>query len=101
MFDARLGAEPGDILFKDRFKEVEVALSFRTAECYRCGFTGIYKYRVLQVRRCPEVQCGEGDEVRSDHQEIWKTVPRFAEIPQTVKCKRCREVMGFHTACIF
>ncbi len=102
MFDFRLfPAEPGDILHKDRFRQVEAAIVFRRGECYRCGFVGFYKLQVHQVRRNPEILTAEGEEVRQDHIEIWKTIPRFAEIPQTVKCKRCREVLGFSTSCIF
>ena len=102
VFDARdLDVESGDLLYKDRFKQVEAAVSFRKAECYRCGFVGFYRYHVRQLRRNAEILCGPEEWVREDHRAIWESIPRFAEIPQTVRCRRCREVMGFYTACLF
>ena len=102
MFDDRLiKGEPGDILFEDRFREVELGLAFRRAVCYRCGFIGIYRYQVQQIRRNAEIAIEADEETRADHEEIWKGVPRYAEIPQTVKCKRCQEVIGICTSCIF
>ena len=62
--------------------------------CYRCDLASFYKCTVQQVRRNPELLAGGGEEIRADHVEMWKTVPRFAEIPETIKCKRCKEVLG-------
>lgn len=93
--------EPGTALFEDRFRRVETAVAFRRITCYRCDLTAIYKYKVRQVRRKPEIELHTGDEIRPDHRWIWQSIPRFAEIPETVKCKRCREVLGIHTQCIF
>ena len=102
VFDPSLfQTEPGDILFQDRYREVEVGLSFRQAECYQCGFVGFYRFQTLQVRRHDEILPSESETVRPDHLELWKAIPRYAEIPQTVKCKDCGEVMGFYTSCIF
>ncbi|HSR70249.1 MAG TPA: hypothetical protein VLU25_20135 [Acidobacteriota bacterium] len=97
MFDERLyQAETGDLLSKNRFSQVEMAVAFRKAVCYRCGHAALYKYKVKHLRRNPEILCGEGEEVRPDHEEMWRAIPRFCEIPQTVKCKKCGEVMGFY-----
>ncbi|MBI4447308.1 MAG: hypothetical protein HY645_15555 [Acidobacteria bacterium] len=90
-----------EILYEDRFVSVEQGIGFRKLTCYRCGYVGLYRYRVSQIRRRPEIHVEEGDEIRPDHVEIWKTVPRFAEVPETVKCKRCREVLGVYGFCIF
>lgn len=96
MFDHRgFDAETGDLLSKNRFSQVEMAVAFRKSACYRCGHEAFYEYQVKHLRRNPEILCGEGQEIRADHREIWRTIPRFCEIPQTVKCKACGEVMGF------
>lgn len=102
VFDpALLQSQPGDVLHQDRFREVEVAVCFRKAECYHCGFVGFYKFQALQVRRNQEILSSDEEGVRPDHLDLWEAVPRFAEIPQTVKCKRCQEVMGFYTFCLY
>ncbi len=102
VFDPALfQAEPGDLLFQDRYREVEVGLSFRKAECYGCGFIGFYKFQSLHVRRNEEILSSGSEAIRPDHMDLWKSIPRYAEIPQTVKCRRCGEVMGFYTSCIF
>lgn len=93
--------EPGEVLYSDRFRSIEVAVTFRKIKCYQCDFEAIYKYRVQQVRRHAEIQVQDGEEVRPDHIEIWKTIPRFAEIPETVKCKRCKEVLGVYPLCVY
>ena len=69
--------------------------------CYNCEFSGIYKFNVQQIRRRPEIQLENEEEIRSDHLEIWETIPRFAEIPETVKCKNCREVLTVEVTCIY
>ena len=92
---------PGEILFQDRFRTVELAIAFKNIPCYSCGFAALYKYQVQQVRRAPELVADEEEEVRPDHVEIWKTIPRFAEIPETTRCKRCKEILGLYTFCIY
>ena len=92
---------PSQILTEDRFREVELAISFKRLACPRCHFEGIYKYWVQQVRRRPEIQIGEGEEVRDDHLELWRSIPRFAEIPETVKCKRCKEKLDVDVLCLY
>lgn len=93
--------QPGEILFKDRFRTVERAITFKRITCYQCDFSAVYKYRVQQVRRTAELLADENEEVRPDHVEIWQTVPRFAEIPETLRCKRCNEILGLYTFCIY
>ncbi len=102
VFDRMLFSQkPGEILSTDRFRQVELAVAFKKIVCHRCHFVGFYKYQVLQVRRNPEILSKEGEEIRPDHFEIWKTIPRFAEIPETIKCKGCWEVLGVDTYCIY
>ena len=91
----------GQVVSQDRFRTVELAIAFKKITCYRCGLVSVYKYTVQQVRRKPELLPVEGEEIRSDHLEMWKAVPRFAEIPETIKCKRCKEVVGLYTFCIY
>lgn len=90
-----------DPMYEDRFCQVELAVAFRKILCYECDFEAIYKYQVLQIRRRSEIQIGEEEEIRPDHVELWKTIPRFAEVPQTLKCKRCGEILGLYPAGIF
>ena len=102
MFNSRdLAERPGDVISEDRFRNVELAVSFRQLTCYRCGFAAVYKFRVQHLRRNTEIVTGEEEHVRTDHEAIWQAIPRFAEIPETVKCKRCREVLGIYTSCIY
>ena len=102
MFNSRaIRARPGTVLSQDRFRRVELAVSFKRIRCYRCDLITIYKYRVKEIRRNPTLQVPEDEELRTDHQELWETIPRFAEIPETVKCKRCGEVLGIDTTCIY
>jgi hypothetical protein len=76
-------------------------VAFKRITCYNCDLTAIYKFRVQQVRRREEIMATEEEIVRDDHVQAWKTVPRFAEIPETIKCKRCNEVLGVYPFCIF
>lgn len=93
--------QPGEVIFKDRFRSVELATGFKRLTCYHCELSALYKFHVQQLRRHPQIEVEEGEEVRPDHQEIWERIPRFAEIPETIRCKRCREVLGLYTFCIF
>ena len=102
MFDSRqMKLAPSQILYSDRFRSVEVAVVFRRLTCYKCDLTSVYKYRVQQLRRTSELTPTEDQEPRPDEIETWNSIPRFAEIPETIKCKRCGEVLGVYTSCIF
>lgn len=180
MFSSRdLRAKPGVPIDENRFRCVETDVVLRRVHCYKCDLTAIYKFRVKQIRRNPELsadwhpspvlpreepeptlleeeemdvefrynfvpevheeETAEPAEVttspdlpsddllppdlRSDDEEqsevansaddstpieitefdrdVWRTIPRFAEIPETVRCKRCGEVLGLCTECIF
>jgi hypothetical protein len=119
---------PGSTRVEDHLRTVEIDMVFRRLRCYKCDLTAVYKYRVMQIRRQPELMppgevpndqptaaqgVPEGTEGAqtaatqtsvelSDFDlELWKTIPRFAEIPETVRCKRCGEVLGLCTECIF
>jgi hypothetical protein len=43
----------------------------------------------------------ESNPPSQDEQDRWNSIPKFAEIPETIKCKRCGEVLGVYTECIF
>ena len=90
-----------EILSENRFSQVELTIAFKKLTCYHCNFEAIYKYSVQQVRRRPEIQVAEGEEIRPDHREIWETIPRFVEIPETLKCKRCQEVLDREILCVY
>jgi ribosomal protein S27E len=94
-----LKAKPGTVIAQDQFRTVEVATNFKRIHCYHCDLAAIYKYRVKQVRRSPTPP--EGESVPEHDLTVWKTIPRFAEIPETVKCKGCGEVLGVYPECIF
>ena len=102
MFDSRsIKARPGSILFEDELRSVELATTFRRVHCYKCDLTSIYKYRIQQIRRLTQPEAAP-DEPLSEHRaETLAAIPRYAEIPETVKCKRCGEVLGLHTECIY
>ncbi len=89
------------VLSEDRFSQVELTIAFKKLTCYHCNFEAIYKYSVQQVRRRPEIRVAKGEEIRPDHQEMWKTIPRFVEIPETLKCKHCQEVLMREILCAF
>lgn len=101
MFKPSSPRKSGQVLFQDRFRQVQLSVAFRRLSCGRCSFEAIYKYQVQQVRRNEEISMGEGDEVRSDHHEMWQTIPRFAEIPETIKCKRCKEVLSVDVLLVY
>ncbi len=101
MFKNTPHSETNEVLFEDRFRQVELTTAFKKLTCYNCEFSGIYKFNVQQIRRRPEIQLENEEEIRSDHLEIWETIPRFAEIPETVKCKNCREVLTVEVTCIY
>ena len=102
MFDRALFPhKPGQRVSEDRFRQLEMGIAFRKLTCQRCDFSAIYRYRVLQLRRHAQIQTEEEQEVRPDHQRLFETIPRFAEIPETLKCKRCREVLGLYTQYLY
>jgi len=103
VFDSRIFAQPSGqtLVYQDRFRQIELAVGFRKLICHRCDFASFYRFRVLHIRRSPELLASAEEEVRDDHFRIWKTIPRFAEIPETVRCRRCDEVLGVYTSCIF
>ena len=100
-YASRNRIRPGQLLYQDRYREIEMGIAFKKIDCRHCDFSGFYKYRVQQLRRRPRILVEEDQEVRLDHEEIWETIPRFAEIPQTLKCKRCREVLGSYVLCVY
>ena len=93
------GTQP--VLYEDRFRRIELTISFKRITCLACRFEAIYKLQVKQLRRRQEIRVEEGEEIRPDHIQIWETIPRFAEIPETVKCKRCKEVLTPDILCIY
>lgn len=88
-------------VFEDRFRKVEISVAFRRLTCYHCESTDLYRYQAQQVRRRPEITCSQDQEIRPDHQALWQSIPRFAEIPETVKCKNCGETLGLYPTCIY
>jgi hypothetical protein len=92
---------PNEPLSEDRFSQVELGIAFKKLTCSHCDFEAIYKYAVQQVRRHAEIRVDEGDEIRRDHQEMYDAIPRFVEIPETLKCKRCKEVLSREILCVF
>jgi len=89
------------IFFKDRFHQVEIGIKFKRIRCYQCDLEAIYKYRAKQIWRHSEIRTDQGEEIRPDHREIWQTIPRYAEIPETLRCKRCREILSLDILCIY
>ncbi len=92
---------PDEPLSEDRFSQVELATAFKKLTCYHCNFESIYKYSVKQVRCHSEIRVDEGEEIRPDHQEMWAAIPRFVESPETLKCKRCKDVLEREILCVF
>jgi hypothetical protein len=92
---------PGQNLVDDRFRSIEVVVSFRRLTCYSCNLTSVYKYRAKHLRRSVELTAEEDQELLQEEIQTWNSIPRFAEIPETVKCKKCGEVLGLYTSCIF
>ena len=92
MFNSRdLEADPGTFVSEDRCRTVEVAVAFRRIQCYRCDFKAVYEYRVQEVRRSPRLEEPDSEFPGLDELERWQGIPRYAAIPETVKCKRCGE----------
>ena len=96
-----MNLKPGQDVSSDRFRTVEIATAFKRLNCHNCDLVSVYKYRVKQVRRSAELIALEDQQPRQDEIQAWSSIPRFAEIPETIKCKRCGEVLGLYTSCIF
>ena len=96
-----LPERPGTWLSEDRFRQTEIATTFKRIRCQRCGLAAIYKYRVKQIRRKAEIETSEEQEIRDDHLLLWNSIPRFAEIPETIRCKQCSEILPQETLCIY
>lgn len=94
-------AKPGDLLYEDRFKTVELGLAFRRLTCFRCEHTAIYKYRTQQIRRKEPLELAPDESGAEDALAVWNSIPRFAEVPEVIRCKKCGEVMGLSTECIY
>ena len=102
MFNSRnFNVRPGSILFEDELRTVELGTAFRRVHCYNCDLTTIYKYRVQQIRRAEPPAVTSEEPLSEDQMEALKAIPRYAEIPETVKCKRCGEILGLYTDCIY
>jgi hypothetical protein len=102
MFNSsEIKVRPGSRLSENPFRTVDYDIIFRRIQCYRCDLAAVYKFRVKQIRRTPELLLEDDLPPTDAEQQTWKTVPRFAEIPETVRCKRCGEVLGLCTECIF
>lgn len=77
---------------------MEPAINFRQMTCYNCDHTAVYRFKTKQIRRSAEApeQIGDNEILRK-----WKSVPRFAEIPEVIKCEKCGEVLGSYPEIIF
>ena len=85
-------------VIQDEFKTVEPSVNFRQITCYVCDHTAIYRFNTKQIRRNPVAPEDGGN------QEIlmkWKAIPRFAEIPEVIKCENCGEVLGSYPEIIY
>jgi len=96
-----MNLKPGQHLSSDRFRSVEMAVAFKRLTCYNCDLTSVYKYSAKHLRRSAELSSLADQEPLEDEIRTWNSIPRFAEIPETIKCKRCGEVLGLYTSCIF
>lgn len=83
---------------QDELKTVEPAVNFKQMTCYNCSHTSVYRFQTTQIRRNPAPpEEHEGDEIMNK----WKSIPRFAEIPEVVKCENCGEVLGSYPEIIY
>jgi len=83
---------------RDDLKTVEPAVNFRQITCYNCDHTAVYRFRTTQIRRNPEAPVENEDR---ELLERWKSIPRFAEIPEVIKCENCGEILGSFPEIIF
>ncbi len=87
-----------DSVRRDEYKTVEPSVNFRQITCYSCEHTAVYRFRTTQIRRNPEKPENLDDE---EMLEKWKSIPRFAEIPEVIKCESCGEVLGSYPEIIY
>ena len=101
-FDSRkLPGPSGTTLHEDRYCGVELGIVFRSITCYRCHFPDIYRYVVKELRRKSQEEVEKGGQLSPDQLDAWRSIPRYAEIPETLRCKQCGEILGLCTECIF
>lgn len=93
--------EPGSIIAEDDLRSVEQAVIFRWLLCYKCDHAAVYRLRVLQVRRHPEPPLAPDGLLSEERVASWRSIPRFAEIAETVKCNHCGEVLGAYPLLIY
>jgi len=102
MFNGRnVKTKPGTRLSANQFRTVDYDVVFRRLQCYKCDLIAVYRLRVKQIRRTPELASEDQSPPSEAEQQTWLSVPRFAEIPETVCCKRCGEVLGLCTECVY
>ena len=94
--NSRLHTE--DTIRQDEFRTVEPAVNFRQITCYTCEHTAVYRFKTKQIRRTPEEPEHNGD---MEILNKWKSVPRFAEIPEVIKCEKCGEILGSYPEIIY
>jgi len=87
-----------DTIRQDEFKTVEPAINFRQMTCYTCGHTAVYRFKTKQIRRSVQEPEHNGNR---EILEKWKSIPRFAEIPEAVKCEGCGEILGSYPEIIY
>lgn len=98
---SKISASPGASLSEDRYRSVELEVLYRQLTCAGCNFTSIYQYKIKQIRRKSEEEVQKGGRLTPEQRETWLSIPRYAEIPETLHCKKCGEVLGLYTNCIF
>lgn len=96
MFDSRyIDLETDGLISADENRTVELKTLFKRVRCYKCDSTHVYKFRVKELRKILPADA----EAPAD--TIMDTVPRYAQIPETVRCSDCGEVLGLYTECIY
>ncbi len=89
---------PDNQVIQDEYKTVEPSVNFRQITCYNCEHTAIYRFNTKQIRRNPEAPADNGNQ---EILNMWKSIPRFAEIPEVIKCENCGEVLGSYPEIIY
>ena len=100
-FDSRKLPGPGTTLHENRYCGVELGIVFRRITCHRCDFSDIYRYAIKELRRKSQEEVEKGGQLSPGQLDIWRSIPRYAEIPETLHCKQCEEILGLYTECIF
>jgi len=83
---------------QDECRTVEHSVNFRQITCYGCEHTAVYRFNTKQIRRNPEAPENQDDQ---EIQDRWKSIPRFAEIPEVIKCENCGEILGSYPEIIY